>query len=86
MQGICTNILFILCGFDEPQMNTTLLETIMKHTPAGASTPTVLHYAQEVTSGRQWFDILFWHKKDFFKLEIKFVSTLMFYHHLKNTF
>ncbi|XP_023341267.1 lipase 3 [Eurytemora carolleeae] len=49
-QGICTNILFILCGFDEPQMNTTLLETIMKHTPAGASTPTVLHYAQEVTS------------------------------------
>lgn len=55
LQGICTNILFVLCGFDEPQMNTTLLETIMKHTPAGASSPTVLHYAQEVTSGMQTF-------------------------------
>jgi len=49
-QGLCTNILFVLCGFDEPQMNTTLLETIIHHTPAGASSRTVLHYAQEVNS------------------------------------
>merc|ERR1719175_135758 len=46
-QGLCTNILFILCGFDEAQMNTTLLPDILHHTPAGASTHTVLHYAQE---------------------------------------
>ena len=50
LQGLCTNILFVLCGFDEPQMNTTLLETIIHHTPAGASTRTILHYAQEVNS------------------------------------
>lgn len=34
-------------------MNKTLLETITHHTPAGASTPTVLHYAQEVVTGKQ---------------------------------
>ena len=46
-QGLCTNILFILCGFDEAQMNKTLLPDILHHTPAGASTHTILHYAQE---------------------------------------
>jgi len=50
-QGLCTNILFILCGFDEAQMNTTLLPTILHHTPAGASTHTILHYAQEKPTG-----------------------------------
>merc|ERR1712183_881056 len=50
-QGLCTNILFILCGFDEAQMNTTLLPDILHHTPAGASTHTILHYAQEKTTG-----------------------------------
>merc|ERR1712241_282188 len=49
-QGICTNILFVLCGYDEPQMNKTLLPDILHHTPAGASTVTVLHYAQEILS------------------------------------
>jgi len=50
-QGICSNILFLLCGYDKPQMNTTLLETIMHHTPAGASTNTLLHYGQGIVSG-----------------------------------
>jgi len=59
-QGLCTNILFVLCGFDSAQMNQTLLETIIHHTPAGASTATILQYAQEVTSngfhGYDWRD------------------------------
>jgi lysosomal acid lipase/cholesteryl ester hydrolase len=50
LQGICSNILFVLCGFDEAQLNKTLLETIMHHTPAGASSTTILHYGQEVNS------------------------------------
>ena len=33
------------------QMNKTLLPTILHHTPAGASTHTLLHYAQEVPEG-----------------------------------
>ena len=49
-QGICENVVFILCGFDEAQTNNTLFETIIHHTPAGASTNTLLHYAQEINS------------------------------------
>merc|ERR550519_983953 len=52
MQGFCSNILFMLVGFDSPQMNKTLTSAIMHHTPAGASTRTLLHYAQEINSGR----------------------------------
>ena len=50
-QVICESVMFLLCGFDEAQMNETLLDTIVHHTPAGTSTFTVLQYAQEVTSG-----------------------------------
>ena len=49
-QGICENIVFVLAGFDEAQTNQTLLETIIHHTPAGASTNTLLHFAQEINS------------------------------------
>jgi len=51
VQGFCSNILFMLVGFDSPQMNKTLVSTIMHHTPAGASSHTLLHYAQEINSG-----------------------------------
>jgi lysosomal acid lipase/cholesteryl ester hydrolase len=50
LQGICANIIFVICGFDEAQVNTTLLETIMHHTPAGASTNSFVHFAQEINS------------------------------------
>jgi len=50
-QGLCSNILFIICGYDEQQLNKTLLPDILHHTPAGASTHTLLHYAQEKTTG-----------------------------------
>merc|ERR1712241_900443 len=49
-QGICTSILFVLCGYDATQLNNTLLPDILHHTPAGASTHTILHYAQEKTN------------------------------------
>ena len=45
-----SDIIFILCGFDEPQLNTTLLDTIAHHTPAGTSARTVAHYGQEIHS------------------------------------
>ena len=37
-QTICESVMFLLCGFDEAQVNTTLLETIIHHAPAGSST------------------------------------------------
>ncbi|CAG0919966.1 unnamed protein product [Notodromas monacha] len=51
IQDVCSNILFILCGYDEPQLPQELLPTILGHTPAGTSTRTIVHYAQGVNSG-----------------------------------
>jgi len=50
-QGICSNILFVLCGYDYSQLNKTLLPDVLHHTPAGTSTYTLLHYGQEHVSG-----------------------------------
>ncbi|XP_018573025.1 lipase 3 [Anoplophora glabripennis] len=51
-QLLCKNSLFALCGFSPKQMNTTLLPTVMAHTPAGSATKQFLHYAQEINSGK----------------------------------
>lgn len=55
-QSICTNSLFIVCGFSPDQMNASLIPIIVGHTPAGSSTKQFLHYSQEINSGhfRQW--------------------------------
>ena len=45
---ICENTVFVICGFDKEQYNATLMPVIFGHTPAGTSTKTVVHYAQEI--------------------------------------
>lgn len=68
-QGLCGNVLFLLCGFDSSQLNEvklfeltkgifftsdffkTALPVIISHSPAGASSKTILHYTQEINSG-----------------------------------
>ena len=50
IEELCESVLFVLCGFDEAQLNATMLDTITHHTPAGTSTNAVMHYAQEVNS------------------------------------
>lgn len=52
---VCTNIVFLLCGYDAPQMNQTMMSTIASHIPAGTSTYTILHYAQEIKNGMRAF-------------------------------
>ncbi|XP_047027895.1 gastric triacylglycerol lipase-like [Helicoverpa zea] len=47
-EAICENSMFVLCGHDERQFNKTLLPLILGHVPAGASTKTLVHYAQEI--------------------------------------
>ncbi|KAK4886631.1 hypothetical protein RN001_002902 [Aquatica leii] len=56
LQPLCANALFAICGFNKEQMNETLIPTIMGHTPAGAATKQLLHYAQLHNSGqfRKW--------------------------------
>lgn len=45
---ICENTLFVIAGFDKEQYNSTLASVIFAHSPAGTSTKTVVHYAQEI--------------------------------------
>jgi hypothetical protein len=65
LQIACESILFLMCGFDPDQVNETLLDTIVHHTPAGTSTFTVLQYAQEVTSGKKLIFVLHKYKSYF---------------------
>lgn len=51
-QVLCTNALFAICGFSAKEMNATLLPILTGHTPAGSSTKQMLHYAQEINSGK----------------------------------
>ncbi|ODM97066.1 Lipase 3 [Orchesella cincta] len=51
LQPICSNLMFVLCGFNPDQLDTSLLPTILGHLPAGASVRSVIHYAQGVLSG-----------------------------------
>ncbi|KAI4495300.1 hypothetical protein M0804_001501 [Polistes exclamans] len=54
---ICSNIIFAFSGFDKSQFNYSLIPVIFGHVPAGASVKTVVHYAQEIQSGKfQQFD------------------------------
>merc|ERR1739842_277561 len=65
----------ILCGFDEAQLNKTLLPDILHHTPAGASTYTILHYAQEKqVPGFHAYD---WSDHDYFAMPGDILDTIM---------
>ncbi|XP_037866672.1 lipase 3 isoform X1 [Bombyx mori] len=45
-QFLCTNLLFLVCGFNEEQLNKTMLPVVMGHTPAGSSTRQFVHFGQ----------------------------------------
>ncbi|XP_015125978.1 lipase 3 [Diachasma alloeum] len=45
-QEICLNVIFLIAGFGNDQMNRTLLPAILGHTPAGASSRQFIHYSQ----------------------------------------
>merc|ERR1711892_436652 len=47
----CENIMFLVAGYNENEMNSTLLPYILSHVPAGTSTRNMIHYAQSVNTG-----------------------------------
>lgn len=51
-QEMCSNAMFLLAGFDSEELNVTLVAEILKRYPAGASIHQLLHYTQEVSSGK----------------------------------
>ncbi|KAK6637678.1 hypothetical protein RUM44_008100 [Polyplax serrata] len=52
LQEMCANVIFLLCGYDRPQLNVTVLPAILGHVPAGASTKQLIHYAQSIVTGK----------------------------------
>ncbi|XP_036329231.1 lipase 3-like [Rhagoletis pomonella] len=48
---ICSNILFLIVGFDKSEANETMLPVVLGHSPAGASTKQMQHYGQLKRSG-----------------------------------
>ncbi|XP_055375802.1 lipase 3-like [Condylostylus longicornis] len=51
-QILCTNVMFLVTGYNSEQLNTTMLPAILGHVPAGTSTKQFIHYGQLVNSGR----------------------------------
>lgn len=49
-KSICENVIFIICGFDKAELNQDILPVIFAKEPAGTSTKTVIHYAQQIKS------------------------------------
>ncbi|XP_791420.1 gastric triacylglycerol lipase [Strongylocentrotus purpuratus] len=50
-ETICSNVLFVICGYDEKNLNMSRLPVYFNHDPSGTSVMDVVHYAQMVDSG-----------------------------------
>ncbi|XP_048769439.1 gastric triacylglycerol lipase-like [Ostrea edulis] len=48
---ICTNVIFLLAGYDTSNLNTTRLPVYISHAPAGTSMQDMVHFAQMSRSG-----------------------------------
>ncbi|PFX17933.1 lysosomal acid lipase/cholesteryl ester hydrolase-like [Stylophora pistillata] len=54
---ICSSVIFLLCGFDVPQLNLTRLPVYVSHTPAGTSVKNLVHFNQLYKSSKfQMYD------------------------------
>lgn len=42
----CTNLMFLFVGFNQEQLNETMLPVIVGHVPAGAANKQILHFSQ----------------------------------------
>ncbi|XP_072757128.1 lipase 3-like isoform X2 [Anoplolepis gracilipes] len=63
-QPLCSNLLFLIVGYNTEQFNKTLLPIIWEHVPAGVSIKQIVHFAQLIKSGkfRQYDHGLFFNK------------------------
>nr|XP_045007322.1 gastric triacylglycerol lipase-like [Jaculus jaculus] len=49
---LCSNALFIMCGFDIKNLNMSRFDVYLAHNPAGTSVQDALHWAQAAKSGK----------------------------------
>jgi len=47
----CSNILFLICGWDSKNLNSTRMPVYFSHTPAGTSVKNVVHWGQMIKAG-----------------------------------
>ncbi|XP_010331600.1 gastric triacylglycerol lipase isoform X2 [Saimiri boliviensis] len=52
LNRVCSNALFIICGFDSKNFNTSRLDVYLSHNPAGTSVQNIFHWTQAVKSGK----------------------------------
>ncbi|XP_054622952.1 gastric triacylglycerol lipase [Dunckerocampus dactyliophorus] len=52
LNELCGNLFFILCGFDEKNLNMTRTAVYTTHCPAGTSVQNMIHWAQAVRGGK----------------------------------
>uniref|UniRef100_A0A1A8CTY9 Lipase n=1 Tax=Nothobranchius kadleci TaxID=1051664 RepID=A0A1A8CTY9_NOTKA len=52
LDELCGNLFFILCGFDEKNLNMTRTPVYTTHCPAGTSVQNMVHWAQAVKQGK----------------------------------
>lgn len=52
LSELCGNIFFILCGFDEKNLNMTRTAVYTSHCPAGTSVQNMVHWSQAVHAGK----------------------------------
>jgi lysosomal acid lipase/cholesteryl ester hydrolase len=48
---LCTNLIFLICGFDYAQWNQTRIPVYISQLPAGTSSKNMIHFSQNVKSG-----------------------------------
>lgn len=52
VKSLCTNVMFLALGFNKNELNEALLPVILGHCPSPISTTQLVHYGQEITSGK----------------------------------
>ncbi|XP_062234437.1 gastric triacylglycerol lipase [Platichthys flesus] len=52
LSELCGNLFFVLCGFDEKNLNMTRTPVYTTHCPAGTSVQNMVHWAQHIHGGK----------------------------------
>ncbi|XP_004369971.1 lysosomal acid lipase/cholesteryl ester hydrolase isoform X1 [Trichechus manatus latirostris] len=50
LRKLCENIMFVLCGFNEKNLNMSRVDVYITHSPAGTSVQNMIHWSQAVKS------------------------------------
>ncbi|KAM3834495.1 lipase member K-like [Vipera latastei] len=52
LASLCSNLLFVLCGFNEENLNMSRVDVYTSYVPAGTSVQNMIHWKQDINSGK----------------------------------